>query len=74
MKVTRTLHHSVNVEGKLDRSMAFYHRLFGMPDEDRPTIPGVEGHWFTAGNAQIHLVDAPATGPSSPPAPTSVSP
>ena len=60
MRVTRTLHHSMNVEGELDRSIEFYRQFFDMPDEDRPIIPGVEGHWFTAGNAQIHLVDAPA--------------
>ncbi len=62
MRVTRTLHHSVNVEGELDRSVEFYQRHFHMPDEDRPHIPGIAGHWFDTGNAQLHLVDAP-TGP-----------
>jgi catechol 2,3-dioxygenase-like lactoylglutathione lyase family enzyme len=69
MRVTRTLHHSMNVEGELDRSIEFYRQFFDMPDEDRPNIPGVEGHWFTAGNAQIHLVDAPADGPIQPTGP-----
>ena len=70
MKVTRTLHHSFNVEGQLDRSVHFYQQLFDMTDDDRPTIPGVEGHWFGAGNAQLHLVDAPAgPGPIQPTGP-----
>jgi catechol 2,3-dioxygenase-like lactoylglutathione lyase family enzyme len=62
VRVTRTLHHSVNVEGNLDDSVAFYRRLLSMPDEARPNIPGVGGHWFSAGDVQLHLVDAPAGG------------
>jgi catechol 2,3-dioxygenase-like lactoylglutathione lyase family enzyme len=70
VKVTRMLHHSVNVEGELAQSVEFYQRLFGMPDEARPRIPGIEGHWFGAGNAQLHLVDAPAgAGPIRPAGP-----
>ena len=70
MRVTRTLHHSVNVEGELASSVEFYQRLFGMPDEARPQIPGIDGHWFGAGNAQLHLVDAPAgPGPIRPAGP-----
>jgi catechol 2,3-dioxygenase-like lactoylglutathione lyase family enzyme len=69
VKVTRTLHHSVNVEGRLVDSVEFYRRLLDMPDEERPTIPGVEGHWFGAGNAQLHLVDAPASGTIQPTGP-----
>lgn len=70
MRVTRTLHASVNVEGELARSVEFYQRHFHMPDEDRPHIPGIEGHWFATGNAQLHLVDAPAgPGPIRPAGP-----
>ena len=58
MKVTRTLHHSVNVEGQLDETVAFYRRLLELDDEARPVIPGVDGHWFAAGQIQLHLVDA----------------
>lgn len=58
MKVTRTLHHSVNVEGRLDETVAFYRRLLELDDESRPVIPGVDGHWFAAGQIQLHLVDA----------------
>jgi catechol 2,3-dioxygenase-like lactoylglutathione lyase family enzyme len=69
MKVTRTLHHSVNVEGQLDETVEFYRQLLDMPDEARPTIPGVEGHWFGAGAIQLHLVDAPASGRIQPTGP-----
>jgi len=70
VKVTRTLHHSVNVEGKLAGTIEFYRGLLDMPDEVRPDIPGVEGHWFGAGNSQLHLVDAPAgVGPIQPAGP-----
>ncbi len=70
MKVTRTLHHSMNVEGELDGSVEFYRRLFHLHDEARPEIPGIDGHWFGVGNAQLHLVDAPAgPGPIRPAGP-----
>jgi catechol 2,3-dioxygenase-like lactoylglutathione lyase family enzyme len=60
MRVTRALHHSVNVEGRLEPTVAFYQRLLGLPSDARPEIPGVGGHWFGLGNAQLHLVDADA--------------
>ena len=60
VNVTRTLHHSVNVEGHLDECVDFYRGLLRLPDEDRPAIPGVGGHWFAAGDVQLHLVDADA--------------
>ena len=60
VNVTRTLHHSVNVEGNLAPCVDFYRRLLHLPDEDRPAIPGVGGHWFAAGDVQLHLVDADA--------------
>jgi catechol 2,3-dioxygenase-like lactoylglutathione lyase family enzyme len=67
MKVTRVLHHSLNVEGRLGPTIAFYRDLLHVPEEPRPTIPGVGGHWFAAGDAQLHLVDAPAgDGPIRP--------
>jgi catechol 2,3-dioxygenase-like lactoylglutathione lyase family enzyme len=60
VRVTRTLHHSFNVEGRLDETVTFYRELLELPDEDRPRIPGVGGHWFRAGLVQLHLVDATA--------------
>jgi catechol 2,3-dioxygenase-like lactoylglutathione lyase family enzyme len=59
VRVTRILHHSVNVEGQLDQCTDFYRQL-GLPDLTRPHIPGVDGHWFGVGEAQVHLVDSPA--------------
>ncbi len=68
MKVTRILHHSINVEGRLDEATAFYSDVLGLPSDPRPEIPGVAGHWFNLGNAQLHLVDAAAS--ARPPQPT----
>ena len=62
MKATRILHASVNVHGSLDATTAFYADLLSLPSADRPVIPGVEGHWFAVGDAQLHLVDAPKSG------------
>jgi catechol 2,3-dioxygenase-like lactoylglutathione lyase family enzyme len=59
MKITRILHHSVNVEGDLAACVDFYRRL-SLVDTPRPEIPGVAGHWFAIERAQVHLVDAPA--------------
>ena len=58
MKVTRILHHSVNVEGRLAECDAFY-RQMNLQGLTRPDIPGVGGRWFAVGAAQVHLVDAP---------------
>lgn len=62
MKVTRILHASVNVEGCLDATAAFYTSVLGLDSTPRPTIPGVSGQWFSVGDAQVHLVDAPHRG------------
>ncbi len=74
VKVTRILHHSVNVEGDLDECVEFYRRL-SLTDTPRPAIPGVAGHWFAVEQAQVHLVDAPAGRRRHParPGPTSAS-
>jgi catechol 2,3-dioxygenase-like lactoylglutathione lyase family enzyme len=62
VKVTRVLHASVNVHRELDATRDFYAQLLGLESARRPAIPGVEGHWFTVGDAQLHLVDAPIRG------------
>ena len=62
MKATRVQHVSVNCEGKLDETRRFYAELFELEDADRPDIPGLAGHWFAVGDAQLHLVDGPALG------------
>ena len=70
MKVTRVLHHSLNVEGSLDPTVAFYRDFLQVPEEARPEIPGVGGHWFETAGTQLHLVDAPAgDGPIRPTGP-----
>jgi catechol 2,3-dioxygenase-like lactoylglutathione lyase family enzyme len=70
MKLTRILHHSVNVEGGLTGAEDFYRRLLALGDLPRPEIAGVDGHWFGIGDAQVHLVDAPAgPGPIRPTGP-----
>ena len=63
MKVTRILHASVNVEGCLGPASDFYSTLFEMRTAPRPNIRGAAGEWFTIGDAQLHLVDAPHKGP-----------
>lgn len=60
--MTRILHASVNVSGSLTENDGFYADLLGMERAERPEIPGVEGRWFTAGDGQVHLVDAPMAG------------
>ena len=62
MKVTGIGHVSVNVEGSLDATREFYRSLFGLGDAPRPHIPGVDGHWHTLADTQLHLVDAPRAG------------
>jgi catechol 2,3-dioxygenase-like lactoylglutathione lyase family enzyme len=59
MKITRILHASVNVEGRLEPTAAFYAAVLELKPAPRPTIPGVAGRWFSVGDAQLHLVDAP---------------
>jgi catechol 2,3-dioxygenase-like lactoylglutathione lyase family enzyme len=62
MTVTRILHASVNVEGRLDPTAAFYTAVLELDPAPRPTIRGVGGRWFSVGDAQLHLVDAPHRG------------
>jgi catechol 2,3-dioxygenase-like lactoylglutathione lyase family enzyme len=70
MKLTRILHHSVNVEGGLAGAEDFYRQLLALGDLSRPEIPGIDGHWFGIADAQVHLVDAPAgPGPIRPAGP-----
>jgi catechol 2,3-dioxygenase-like lactoylglutathione lyase family enzyme len=63
VNVTRVLHVSVNVEGALEPTRTFYEDVLGLGSKVRPEIPGIDGHWFGLGAAELHLVDAP-TGPA----------
>lgn len=62
------LHVSINTSapGALDATRAFYADLFALPTAPRPPIPGIDGHWFTVADAQLHLVGAPAEGGDGP--------
>jgi catechol 2,3-dioxygenase-like lactoylglutathione lyase family enzyme len=62
MNITRILHASVNVEHRLDPTAAFYASVLGLDPAARPNIPGIAGQWFSVGDAQVHLVDAPHRG------------
>ena len=64
MKVTRVHHVSVNTgDVDLEEMANFYRDVLGLRDEPRPHIAGVEGHWLTLGDSQLHLVAAPPLGP-----------
>jgi catechol 2,3-dioxygenase-like lactoylglutathione lyase family enzyme len=62
MKITRILHASVNVEDRLEPTAGFYASVLELEPAARPTIPGIAGQWFSVGDAQLHLVDAPHRG------------
>lgn len=63
MKVTQVAHVSLNVEGSLEETKAFYNDLFGLEDHTgRPEIPGVPGYWQHIGSVELHLVGAAPRG------------
>ena len=62
MKITRVLHVSINVEGRLGASSEFFARALQAAPTERPLIPGIDGAWFAVGDVQLHLVDAPSRG------------
>ena len=62
MKVTAILHASVNATGELEATRRFYAEVLGLGAAERPGIPGIPGHWFTIGDAQVHVVGAPPHG------------
>lgn len=67
MKITRVLHVSVNTQNTLAAAQDFYREVFGLSSQPRADIPGIAGHWFALGGAELHLVDAPTgDGPIRP--------
>lgn len=62
MKARRIMHASVNVTGCLEEARSFYEDVLGLESAERPEIPGVPGHWYSLGDAQLHLVAAPPFG------------
>jgi catechol 2,3-dioxygenase-like lactoylglutathione lyase family enzyme len=49
------LHHVSLVVTNLERSLAFYRDVIGLPQIPRPPIP-VPGIWLGCGDRQIHLI------------------
>ena len=63
MKVTRFHHVSINCnKTPVPAVVAFYRDVLGLGDKARPEIPGIDGHWHTVGDQELHLVGAPARG------------
>ena len=63
MKVTRFHHVSVNSNGaSLPEIVGFYRDVLGLGDRPRPEIPGIDGHWHTVGDQELHIVGAPPSG------------
>ena len=63
MKVTRFGHASLNISEKLDACHRFYSEVLGLdttPRNNAATL--IPGHWFVAGDTQIHLIDHPFDG------------
>jgi len=57
----RTLNHASVRIADLGRSRAFYEGLLGLHTAPRPDL-GVPGVWYDLGGAQVHLIEAPASG------------
>ncbi len=63
MKVTRFGHASVNISEKLDDCHRFYSEVLGLETTPRHSAATlIPGHWFVAGDTQIHLIDHPFDG------------
>jgi catechol 2,3-dioxygenase-like lactoylglutathione lyase family enzyme len=63
MKVTRFGHASVNVATHLDQCHRFYRDVLGLATTPRNASASmIPGHWFVAGDAQVHLIDVPCDG------------
>ena len=62
------VHHISFTVSDLERSRRFYGRILGFEPIERPDL-GVPGEWYTAGNAEIHLIQLPAGADVGTPAP-----
>ena len=52
------VHHLSFTVTDLERSRAFYEGVMGLETIPRPDI-GIGGIWYSAGNAEIHLIEVP---------------
>jgi catechol 2,3-dioxygenase-like lactoylglutathione lyase family enzyme len=57
--IATAVHHISFAVSDLDRSRRFYEEILGLEQIARPDF-GLPGVWYTAGNAQIHLIETPA--------------
>ena len=69
MTIARALNHVSFAVRDLDRSLAFYRDVLGLPLLPRPEF-GVPGAWLGVGAAQIHLIQVPAGVDVGSPPPT----
>lgn len=63
MKITRFGHASINVSQHLDDCHRFYADVLGLSTTPRSLAATmIPGHWFVAGDTQVHLIDVPWGG------------
>jgi glyoxylase I family protein len=65
MKLTG-IHHVSIVVSDMERAVAFYRDVLGLPEVMRPSNFVTPVRWFELGNEQVHLIPAPAADIPSP--------
>lgn len=53
------VHHISFAVSDLERSRGFYENTLGLAPIERPDL-GLPGAWYSAGNAEVHLIQTPA--------------
>jgi catechol 2,3-dioxygenase-like lactoylglutathione lyase family enzyme len=56
------VHHLSFTVSDLERARAFYENVLGLESIPRPEM-GIGGIWYSAGNAEIHLIELRGTDP-----------
>jgi len=56
--ITKGTHHVSLTVSDLDQACAFYGKLLGLVEIERPDF-GFPGAWYQAGSVQLHLIAAP---------------